>query len=277
MHRIETPGSGLDIPHLRQTRQAAFTQGGNDGTAVHRSPRQTTDSGSTERRISQNSAAASPTMEQGSTRLPTDPLAEKYYSYSPYAFCNNNPVNLVDLDGRDTIYVFDTPYRPNDKGVYGETYTAETYVEINGKLSGPYRSSSYPNSRSNADNSTPYNTVLEAIMINFNNKYGHNGGSDFGLNLVDENGNRKIEGISPDGNKTEMTLVNVHSGKSDKGNYNSRGSKGCITIHPDDAAAFFGNFKWNSGKHSGVSQGKIIVFRTLTPHKEKEYNRIKQR
>ena len=82
-------------------------------------------------------------------------------------------MNFVDLDGRDTIYVFDTPYRPNDKGVYG--------------------------------------------------------------------------------------------------------SKGCITIHPDDAAAFFGNFKWNSGKHSGVSQGKIIVFRTLTPHKEKEYNRIKQR
>ena len=28
-----------------------------------------------------------------------DPLAEKYYSYSPYAFCNNNPVNFVDPDG----------------------------------------------------------------------------------------------------------------------------------------------------------------------------------
>ena len=29
-----------------------------------------------------------------------DPLAEKYYSISPYAFCNNNPVNFVDPDGR---------------------------------------------------------------------------------------------------------------------------------------------------------------------------------
>ena len=28
-----------------------------------------------------------------------DPLAEKYYSTSPYAFCNNNPVNFVDPDG----------------------------------------------------------------------------------------------------------------------------------------------------------------------------------
>ena len=29
-----------------------------------------------------------------------DPLSEKYYGVSPYAFCANNPVNLVDLDGR---------------------------------------------------------------------------------------------------------------------------------------------------------------------------------
>ena len=29
-----------------------------------------------------------------------DPLAEKYYSISPYAFCNNNPVRYLDPDGR---------------------------------------------------------------------------------------------------------------------------------------------------------------------------------
>ena len=28
-----------------------------------------------------------------------DPLAEKYYGISPYVYCANNPVNLVDLDG----------------------------------------------------------------------------------------------------------------------------------------------------------------------------------
>ena len=33
--------------------------------------------------------------------LTVDPLTEKYYSYSPYAFCNNNPVNFVDPDGKD--------------------------------------------------------------------------------------------------------------------------------------------------------------------------------
>jgi RHS repeat-associated protein len=30
-----------------------------------------------------------------------DPMCEKYYSTSPYAWCSNNPVNFVDPDGRD--------------------------------------------------------------------------------------------------------------------------------------------------------------------------------
>ena len=32
-----------------------------------------------------------------------DPLSEKYYGISPYAFCNNNPVNLVDPDGQKLV------------------------------------------------------------------------------------------------------------------------------------------------------------------------------
>ena len=29
----------------------------------------------------------------------TDPLSEKYYAISPYAYCAGNPVNLVDPEG----------------------------------------------------------------------------------------------------------------------------------------------------------------------------------
>lgn len=30
-----------------------------------------------------------------------DPLAEKYYNVSPYAYCHDNPMNAIDPDGRD--------------------------------------------------------------------------------------------------------------------------------------------------------------------------------
>ena len=36
-----------------------------------------------------------------------DPLAEKYYRISPYAFCANDPVNLVERDGRAWDVVWD--------------------------------------------------------------------------------------------------------------------------------------------------------------------------
>jgi RHS repeat-associated protein len=31
----------------------------------------------------------------------TDPMMEKYYGWSPFAYCGNNPVRFVDPDGRD--------------------------------------------------------------------------------------------------------------------------------------------------------------------------------
>ena len=34
-----------------------------------------------------------------------DPLAEKYYSISPYAYCAGNPVNLVDKEGKKIVFV----------------------------------------------------------------------------------------------------------------------------------------------------------------------------
>ena len=36
-----------------------------------------------------------------------DPLCEKYYSVSPYAYCHNNPVKYVDPDGKDYDVYYD--------------------------------------------------------------------------------------------------------------------------------------------------------------------------
>ena len=39
-----------------------------------------------------------------------DPMCEKYYSVSPYAYCGGNPVNAVDPDGRDWYQNNQTQY-----------------------------------------------------------------------------------------------------------------------------------------------------------------------
>ena len=39
-----------------------------------------------------------------------DPLCEKYYSISPYAYCAGNPVNLVDPEGMK-IFIKNYEYR----------------------------------------------------------------------------------------------------------------------------------------------------------------------
>ena len=44
--------------------------------------------------------------------LSVDPMADKYPSISPYAYCAWNPVKLVDSDGRD-IWILTDKYNPN--------------------------------------------------------------------------------------------------------------------------------------------------------------------
>ena len=39
-------------------------------------------------------------MTKRTTVITNDPLAEKYYHISPYAYCAGDPVNFVDPDGR---------------------------------------------------------------------------------------------------------------------------------------------------------------------------------
>ncbi len=194
-----------------------------------------------------------------------DPMVENgHFDYTPYAYAYNNPVLYVDPIGLDTtIYVFDQGDRPNDNGTNGETYTAEIYVDLDGEIVGPYSGSSYPNSKSNSDNSTNSNTITKGEH-EFNNKSGHDGGTEKGLNIDDsENNARTTTGTNPQGEDVTMKNVNVHEGKSDNGNFNSRGSKGCITINPKDSNAFFGNFDWskNSSQTQGNSSGTIVIHR----------------
>ena len=52
-----------------------------------------------------------------------DPMAEKYYSTSPYVYCANNPVNAIDPDGRDYKIFID---QENNRIIISATYYASS-------------------------------------------------------------------------------------------------------------------------------------------------------
>ena len=53
--------------------------------------------------------------------ISVDPMADKYPSISPYAYCAWNPVKLVDPDGKDTVFV-DDEARKTFNSVYANIY-----------------------------------------------------------------------------------------------------------------------------------------------------------
>lgn len=168
------------------------------------------------------------------------------------------------------VYVLDQKNRPKDRGIPGTTYTADIYVvdNINKKVHGPYQGSSYPNSKKTKGKDRP-NTVNSQMHL-FNNKYGHKGSSVKGLNLIDDVSKRLTEGYSWSERPTMMKYVNLHSGFSDKGNWNSRGSEGCITLHPNQVKDFWKHFDFSIPRKNfetpkvytkGKSSGAIFVSR----------------
>ena len=74
-----------------------------------------------------------------------DPLCEKYYNVSPYAYCLNNPVNYVDPDGKSTwvkrekdgnFAVFGGDIHDKDRNIYVYEQDDKGHYTVRGKSIG---------------------------------------------------------------------------------------------------------------------------------------------
>ena len=160
-----------------------------------------------------------------------DPLAEKYYSTSPYAWCGNNPVKNVDLDGKDV-------WELNEQGslVNMIADTTQDAIRMNGKqISFEYNSIS---SVSQDDYQTTFSFGNEDIAAGAFKFLADNSNVEYGLvnsarksTIVTQHLNSRVNvnGIidATIGNKDFITsIIHNHPGNSGPSGFsNKQGDK----------------------------------------------------
>jgi len=174
------------------------------------------------------------------------------------------------------VYIIDQESLPKATGKKGTTYTASVYVVDNTKqqVFGPFKGSSFPNAKEIPKGSDKPSTLLTGIHL-FNNTYGHKGGTVKGLNLINRQEKRSVNGFSWFKAPSKVVYANVHAGFSDNGNFNSRGSMGCITIHPKEVDAFWKHFNF-SFKTKGTATGVIYIYRANEKKRKQFIEQITQ-
>ena len=158
-----------------------------------------------------------------------DPLAEKYYNVSPYAYCAGNPVNRFDPDGRE-VYLFSTSL-PGASWVPFATHTFLVVQDAKGRITyaayGPKNNDAI--SGVDALSKCSYSSDIKAYTdyLYCNKKSNH----VKGVELIpvpsdmksDEFDSKVIDVINSFGNNPNIKY-NLYPTREDEGNCNSSSS-----------------------------------------------------
>lgn len=173
----------------------------------------------------------------------TDPLAEKYYGVSPYAFCNNDPVNRFDPNGKWDIKVS----AMNDRGNY--PYAMLTVMKRGGE--------------------TIYKTVVK-VRGNHRNRSQTNGDTPIGEYKIDEWRQTGTRRYPADAYGPNDLLVLIYLGKEGTGRsgihlHGGRNQMelsntlGCIRIADEDIAELKILTEALEASNPEESKGRLIV------------------
>ena len=225
-----------------------------------------------------------------------DPLCEKYYSISPYAYCNNNPVKYVDPDGESWRLTYDriegemifTGYEWVDEdksydvdgnllqGLYAQaiffsdnkTFDKDNGYNIGSSTATVYLADGTTETYAACTNpsGSDYATVPEGT---YHAKVGKHKGAYTALRMEDTDGSGRIElgyenPAYTDG-RTYAAGINIHkpgiNNLTGVGRNKNPISAGCLLIDINNWDRFIGHFEAEDQKNNTVS---VTVSRSLS-------------
>lgn len=225
-----------------------------------------------------------------------DPLCEKYYSTSPYAYCNNNPVKYVDPDGESWRLTYDkiegevifTGYEWVDEdksydvdgnllqGLYAQaiffsdnkTFDKDNGYNIGSSTATVYLADGTTETYAACTNpsGSDYATVPEGT---YHAKVGMHKGAYTALRMEDTDGSGRIElgyenPAYTDG-RTYAAGINIHkpgiNNLTGVGRNKNPISAGCLLVDINSWNRFIGHFEAEDQKNNTVS---VTVSRSLS-------------